>query len=170
MSKRALVIGAAVASVASLALAAEPTTRELIDQIKQLQSKVEQLEAKQNKSSADVAATVDKIVEDATKRSQLLQTEGMNILAGHEHDRFFIRSDDGNYLLSPSFELQIRNVTNLNTEGDDSVENGFEIRRLKLRLEGNAVTPDLTYAVQWQSAASGGALTHDRASGRYKIR
>ena len=49
-------------SASSLALAAEPTTQDLLDQIKQLQSKVEQLEARQNQTSADVAKTVDQIV------------------------------------------------------------------------------------------------------------
>src|ERR1043166_3197095 len=52
------------------AQATEPTTQQLLDQIKQLQTKVEQLEQKQNKTNADVAATVDQILRDAEKRSQ----------------------------------------------------------------------------------------------------
>src|SRR5438045_3983055 len=106
MYRRSIVTAAAVlasfGAVAS-ARAADPTTQELLEQIKQLQSKVEHLEAQQTQTSADVAATVDQIVRDAEKRSQLLQTEGQNILAGHEKDQFFIRSADGNYSLSPSF-------------------------------------------------------------------
>src|SRR5215212_8452345 len=106
MSKRHIALAAAVLSATTAAYAADPTTQELMDQIKQLQTKVEQLEAKQTQtqsaSSAEVAAVVDKIVQDAEKRSKLLQTEGMNILAGHENDRFFIRSSDGSFLLAPS--------------------------------------------------------------------
>src|SRR5688500_3603904 len=102
---------AAAAIVASLGIAsgasadADPTTQELREQIKQLQAKVEQLEQKQTQSNADVAATVEQIVRDAERRSSLfMQTEGQNILAGHENGKFFIRSADGNYVLSPTFE------------------------------------------------------------------
>jgi hypothetical protein len=176
MSRRpAVLTAAAVTSALTLgfagatARAAEPTTQELLNQIKQLQAKVEQLEARQNQSSADVAATVDQIVKDAERRSQFLQTEGMNILAGHEKDQFFIRSADGNYSLSPSLELQIRNTTNWNTAGDDSVENGFDLRRMKIRLEGNAITPDLTYAFQWAMSNSTGTPNLEDAWVRYKF-
>ena len=147
----------------------EPTTQQLLEQIKQLQTKVEQLEAKQNQTSGDLAATVDQIVKDAEKRSQLLQTEGMNILAGHERDQFFIRSADGNFVIAPTFEMQIRNTTNINTAGDDSTENGFEIRRMKFRFEGNAVTPDLTYALQWATSSSSGTPNLEDAWVRYKL-
>ena len=172
MSRRSIVAAAAV--VASLGLvagvrAAEPSTQELLEQIKQLQSKVEQLEARQTQTSADVAATVDQIVKDAERRSQLMQTEGQNILAGHEKDQFFIRSADGNYSINPSFEIQVRNTTDYNTTGDDSLENGFEIRRMKFRFEGNAVTPDLTYAFQWATSSSTGSLSLEDAWVRYKF-
>ena len=177
MTKGRVVLVAAAAAAMSVFSAApiaraadpEPTTQQLLDQIKQLQAKVEQLEQKQNQTSSDVAATVDQIVKDAEKRSTLLQTEGMNILAGHEHDQFFIRSNDGNYLIAPSFEMQIRNTTNINTAGEDSTENGFEIRRMKVRLEGNAVTPDLTYALQWAMSPSSGTPTLEDAWVRYKL-
>ena len=120
------------ASASSLVLAAEPTTepttKELLEQIKQLQNKVEQLETKQNQTSADVAATVQQIVKDAEKRSQLLTTDE-DFLAGHDGKTFFLKSADGNYLVIPSLEMQIRNTTNYDSAGDGSTENGFEIRR-----------------------------------------
>src|SRR5205809_7563794 len=108
MSARSVLFYAAAVTgfSASLALAAapttEPSTRELLDQIKQLQSKVEQLEAKQSQTSADVAATVEQIVKDAERRSTLLQTSG-DFLAGHDDKTFFLKSADGNYLIIPSF-------------------------------------------------------------------
>jgi hypothetical protein len=167
----AVAVGAMGLSV-STAVAAdhEPTTQELLDQIKQLQTKVEQLEHKQQQSSADVAATVQQIVDDAERRSTMFaQTTGQNVLAGHENGKFILRSEDGNYLLNPSFEIQVRNTTNYNTAGDDSWENGFEIRRAKFRFEGNAVTPDLTYALQWKTGQNDGTVTLEDAWVRYKF-
>ena len=167
---------AAALAVSTTAFAAEdePTTQELREQIKQLQTKVEQLEAKQTQSNADVAETVAQIVKDAERRSTIFaQTEGQNILAGHESGKFFIRSADGNYLISPTFEMQVRNVTNYNSStadtGDSEWNNGFEIRRAKFRFEGNAVTPDLTYALQFEADRDGGGVELEDAWARYKF-
>ena len=176
MHRRSRLIVAAVAATLGLsatvvhAADTEPTTAELLEQIKLLQTKVEQLESKQKASSAEVAQTVQQIVQDAERRSTLLmQTTGQNLLAGHENGKFVLRSEDGNYVLNPTFEMQIRNVTNHNSAGDASTENGFEIRRAKFRFEGNAVTPDLTYALQWETSQSDGGVSLEDAWVRYKF-
>ena len=170
-SKFALVAAVFGVSASSLALAAEPasepTTQELLDQIKQLQNKVQQLETRQNQTSADVAATVQQIVKDAEKRSQLLATDE-DFLAGHDGKTFFLKSSDGNYLLIPSAEIQIRDTTNYDTQGDGSTENGFEIRRFKIRAEGNAVTPDLTYVFQYATSSSSGTPNLEDAWVKYQ--
>jgi hypothetical protein len=168
MPRRINVIALAVMlALAAAARAEEPTSQQLLEQIKQLQAQVERLEAKQKQSNADVAATIDQIVRDAEQRSNLLQTSG-DILAGREHDKFFIRSADGNFMLSPSFEIQIRNLTNYET-GGDSIENGFEIRRMKFRFEGHALTPNLTYAFQWATISSTGTPRLEDAWVRYQF-
>jgi hypothetical protein len=165
-SKFAVAVAAAIfgVSASTLVLAAdpatEPTTKELLDQIKQLQNKVEQLEAKQNQSSADVATTVDKIVNDASRRSQLLVTDG-NLAGGWnaQKQQFYLGSEDGNFYLHPSVILQFRgNVNyreNAKDSGNSSTEEGFEIRRAKFGFDGNIFTPDLTYRLQWQDNSTG---------------
>jgi outer membrane murein-binding lipoprotein Lpp len=176
--KSRLIVAAAVLAVGAMGVSVstaraadgEPTAQELKEQIQQLQAKVEQLEAKQKQQNDDVAATVQQIVADAERRSTMFaQTTGQNILAGHENGKFILRSEDGNYLLNPSFEMQVRNTTNFNSAGEDNWENGFEIRRAKFRFEGNAVSPDLTYALQWQTAAQGGGVELQDAWVRYKF-
>src|SRR5262249_20298202 len=141
-------------SASSLALAAEPasepTTKELLDQIRQLQNKVEQLEAKQSQSSAEVAATVDKIVADANRRSQLLVTDS-NLVGGwnDKKQQFYLASEDGNFYFHPIAILQFRGNVNYREDakasGDSSTEEGFEVRRAKLGFDGNVFTKDLTY-------------------------
>lgn len=168
---RAGAILAATFFITSPLFAAEPTTQELVEQIKQLRTKVEQLEARQNQSSAEITATIDQMVKDAQQRSRfLLQATDENLLAGHESNHFFIRSDDGNYLIIPSLELAMRNVTNFSrNNGDDSVENGFDIRRLRLRFEGHAITPDLTYAIQFTAPPNSGDARIDDAWVKYQF-
>src|SRR4051812_13432620 len=124
MSVRAVVLAAATLGITSAAIAAEPTTQELLDQIKQLQTKVERLEARQNQTNADVAATVDKIVKDAEARSKLMGDVGG--ISGNWHEgQFILASDDNRFVLKPGAFFQFRNTTNYNTSGDDSLENGF---------------------------------------------
>ena len=176
MSTRALAIttaGLLTIASANVALAAEPTREELAEEIRQLKARIEQLEAKQpttGPSAADVDRIVRDVVADANRRSQLLMQEG-DITAGFDLERtkFFIRSADGNFLLMPGFLFQVRNTTNVLTGDDDDVQNGFEIRRMRLILAGNAFTPDLTYRFQWESSNNGGGVFLQDAFVRYQF-
>lgn len=173
MTRKYLTIPAVVAGAlgmgSTIAWAAEPTTSELMDQIKQLQSKVAELETRQTTvSDAQVSATIDSVLRDAEKRSQLFQMEGFT--AGHDGKNFWLKSADGAYSLSPRFQFQFRNTTTFTNgtekSGDDddtSVEHGFEIRRMKLEFVGNAISPNLTYNFRWASDRTGGGLTLENA-------
>ncbi|HEY7091442.1 MAG TPA: porin [Tepidisphaeraceae bacterium] len=149
------VAAGALALSAGTVRAAEPTTEELMQQIQQLQSKVQQLETKQQAlNSKDVDATVEQVLQDADKRSQLLQMEGFT--AGWTKDKGFrIQDAAGNWVLHPNFQFQFRSVTSFRHDGkhgtDDDMENGFEIRRMKFGFNGNAFTPDLTYFFLWNT-------------------
>jgi len=158
----------AALGAAGTARAAEPTTEQLMQQIQQLQAKVDQMETKQQAvNSKDVDATVEAVLKDADKRSQLLQMEGFT--AGWTKDKGFrIQDAAGNWVLHPNFQFQFRSVTSFrhdgkqvdaSGQGSDDIENGFEIRRMKFGFDGNAFTPDLTYFFLWntaQGSVSGG--------------
>ena len=184
MSKRAIpaIVAAAVGSLGlcggggGAAYAAEddqPTQRELMEQINALNAQVERLEATQDAqqdrvSAAEVDATVDRVLRDADRRSQLLQAQGFT--AGYDKGKFKIQSEDGNFLLNPNVQLQVRYVYNYREEdaedtfeGDATNESGFEIRRLKLALEGNVFTPGTKYKFQWATARQGGNLALEEA-------
>jgi hypothetical protein len=162
MTKKYLTLPAVVAGAlgmgSTIAWAAEPTTDELMKQIEALQAKVQQLETKQTQSTTarEVDATLDKVLKDAEKRSQMLQMEGFT--AGW-NDGFVIQSADGNYVLRPFFQFQTRYVVNYRDEtpgsdGDDDsedVQKGFEIPRMKIGAWGNVFTPELTYNFRWAS-------------------
>src|SRR5687768_5139432 len=160
--------------LATSAFAQEPTRDELLEQLRQLQARVEQLEAKQqasaktSPSAADVDRVVREMVTDAERRSRLM-SQDVGLTAGFDLQRtkFYLRSDDGNFLLMPGFLFQARNTTNFTTGDDDDVENGFEIRRMRFYFTGNAFTPDLTYRFQWESNSNGGGVFLQDAFVRY---
>jgi hypothetical protein len=151
-------------------------------QIEQLQAKVQQLETTQEKSlnARDVDATVDRVLRDAERRSQLMQLEGFT--AGYDNG-FKLRSADGNFLMQIYTQFQFRNVTNftdspavfdadddiIGFSDDEKVQNGFEVRRMKFGFKGNAFTPDLTYNFRWETAENGGGVTLEEATVQYQF-
>jgi hypothetical protein len=141
-----------------IARAADPSIDELREQIRQLQQRVAQLEQAQNRATTQsIEATKQQVARDASAQSQIIPPI-TSIGAGYHHG-FFIKSSDGNYSLHPGVQFQFRSVTNSRSDGTDDLENGFEIRRLRLRLEGNLFSPDLTYSFVWDTARTGGTVS-----------
>lgn len=163
----ALAAAPAISLAADDASATQPTVAQLQEQLRQLQAKVEQLQGQQAQLNSKVVdETVQQVLRDSEKRSQFLQLEGMT--AGWNNDQFFLSSADGNWSFIPHLMLQFRNVTSYNQADDDDLENGFEIRRLKLIFDGTAVSKDLFYHFQWNTS-SVGSVALDDAYLRYTI-
>ena len=159
--------------------AAEPSQQELMDELQALRAKVEQLEAAQTRQAdrpdaKEVDATLKSVLEDADRRSQLLQAQGFT--AGFNKGKFVIQSEDGNFVLNPNFQLQLRYVTNYREEdaansidGDATTEHGFEVARMKLRFEGNVFSPDTKYKFQWGSNRNNGNFVLEEAYVTHKL-
>jgi len=151
-------IAAAVAATLSLGAAAAFAVEPQDARIQQLETKIAQLEAKTAASQKDVANTIEQVLRDAEKRSQLLATSGGTV-AGYDNG-FFISS--GDFRLQPIVNFQFRNITDYREETagakDDEIENGFEVARLEFALVGTAFTKDLTYAFMWDTQTEGGSL------------
>ena len=188
----ALTVGAGVLGFGSTASAAEPTQQELLEQIKALQSKVEQLEARQDQQAekqqgattrpaaaqAEPEATIGSVLEDAERRSspQFMQSGGFT--AGYSKNKFLIQDEAGNFVLNPNVQFQFRHVVNFREEdtgtgsdgeGDGSVESGFEIRRLKFAFDGTLFGPALTYKFQWATNRGNGTPVLDDAWVRWAV-
>jgi hypothetical protein len=170
MTSRKTVLVSAVSAVALAGSAFADTGAEL----DALKARIAQLEAQQSRidSAENHRIAVDQVMADAQKRSTFLMAEGMT--AGYD-DGFFLAAADGSFKLQPWLQFQFRHVTNFaNTDGalnvfdDDAVvDDGFEIRRLKLGFKGHAITPDLTYAFTWATNRSGGGLSLETAMIKY---
>jgi len=169
----------------SQATSQPPSTADLMRQIDQLQSKVQQLESAQQQatSSATTTAsragamaqstndTVERVLHDANKRSQLMQfDEGFT--AGFNNGRFMLGSADGNFTLMPFLQLQFRSTTNF-TDNPSNIENGFDLPRVKFGFDGNAFSKEFTYLFLWNSGENdgggGGGLNLEQAWVRYEF-
>src|SRR5688572_30829522 len=87
----------------------EPSKQELVEQINALKAQVDRLAANQQVqqdkwTAREVDATVDSVLRDADRRSQLFQVQGFT--AGYDKGKFVIQSEDGNFKLNPNFQLQ----------------------------------------------------------------
>ncbi|MGE5608312.1 MAG: hypothetical protein ACM359_03580, partial [Bacillota bacterium] len=143
---------------AAAAWAAEPTQTDA--KIQELEAKVAALESKQAANSKDLAATVDSVLRDAERRSQLLANGG-DMGAGYDNG-FYIRAGDA-WVLRPGALFQFRYVADFRDDATtssggekDDTEDGFEVARMRLILEGTAFSPDLTYKFQWETQTEGG--------------
>lgn len=160
----------AVAGAADLAPAPAPTHDDLRREIESLQTRIREIEVRQAVvSEQQVQETVDRVLADAERRSQLFAAEGFT--AGWDNG-FVLRSSDGAYVLRPGMLLQFRNVTdyreNADADGDDDIQHGFEIRRALLIFQGNAISPNLGYFFQWEWGKNGNSQLLD-AFVTYKI-
>ena len=111
-----------------------------IDALQQQVQKVQDQQAKQ----AEINATTAAVAADAAKQSLMLQT--MPFTAGYNNG-FKIQSADGNFVMQPGLIFQFRNITNYNHSDDDDLQNGFEFRRLRPRIDGTAFSKDLRYSI-----------------------
>lgn len=165
---------AAALAVAPFVHADQPAPADMQKKIEQLEEKVRQLESRPAGvpyTARDVDNAIDSVMKDADRRSQLLAEAG-GFNGGWVDDKFTIRSADGNYSMSPGIQFQFRHVTNVNTDvdnGDDNTDNGFEIRRLKFSLSGNAITKNLTYNFVWATDRKSGDLVSEEAWVLYKF-
>jgi hypothetical protein len=181
MTKRrnlsALFAAALVGLGATVAWAQPPSQADLQKQIDDLQQQVKELQAQRAATPAfsakDVDAAVDSVLRDADRRSQLLAESG-GFYGGYMDDKFQIRSADGNFSISPSVWFQFRSVTNVNTDTkhggeDDNIDNGFEMRRLKLGFDGNAWSKRFYYNFVWATDRKTGNLVNEEAYIRYQF-
>src|SRR5205823_3692419 len=92
--------------------------------------------------------------------------------AGYTRDKgFIVRSEDGNFLLHPWAFIQIRNATNYRERATTTsdTQNGFELPRMKFILDGNVISPDLTYQFIWATSDTTGNLGLQDAWARYHV-
>jgi hypothetical protein len=173
------------------------TKQQLLEQLRGLHQRVEQLEQRKpsatTQSSPQTAPlqtapaqtaptkpaddTVESAVRDAApdaqRRSQPLALAPQGFTAGYDNGKFLIQSEDGAFVLNPNAHMQFRYIANLRQDaepdGDDDAQAGFELRRLKLALDGNVFGKNNVYHIQWATSRSGGGLVLEEAYLRHQF-
>ena len=157
--------------------AEQPTREQLLTEIKVLQERVAALEAQQSSprpgpAARDVDAVVKAVVQDAERRSDPIGPL-LPDADGRDEDGFFLRSNDGNFLLRPVVQFQFRGVATYREDapngGGSDTESGFEVRRMEFSVEGNAFTPKLTYEFKAITERDGGGLLLEDAWVQYEF-
>ena len=179
MNTRSRIVAAAVMALSFSypALAAEPATQPapVAEQIKALRARLDQLEARQKQAEQlrreaelklDEKITADTLNKAALQHDQFISAEGFT--AGYTNERFFIGSADGNFALRPWLHFQFREATILRNDfqgskakPQDQVDTGFEVRQVRVGVDGNVFSPDLTYFFNWatQRTSSNATVT-----------
>jgi hypothetical protein len=175
----AATVGGVLGMGPTLSSAADMTEQQMADQLKALQAKVDQMGALQAKvdemearqealNKANQQTTADLVAKDAKLHDQLLDIGGLS--AGYADNRFYIGSEDGDFVLRPWIHVQIRDTTTWRHGADysgteDDTQNGFELRRARLGFDGNLFGKDLTYAIDWATNRQNSTLTVKNSAG-----
>lgn len=172
MTDRKMIVPAlaGVLGMAAMVSAAEPTAAELRSQIDALTAKVAQIEAKEV-ANAQATATVSSVLDDAQKRSQLMDVGGLS--GGHDENGFWLGTANGDFRLNPYFNFQFREVANYRdsgkVSGDNDLEFGGEVRRMQVGVKGNAFGSDLGFNFRYNFGKNDGASSLELAYVTYKV-
>jgi len=166
--------------------AVDPATQQLLDEVRALRAEVKELRTRVTSQPATQPSpaqgtawapepgsqeAADRLAHEAALRDGTFNVE--RLTAGYQRDLgFFIRSEDGNFLLHPWAFVQIRDATNYSknaTATTSDTQNGFELPRMKFLLDGNVFSPDLTYQFIWATSDTTGTLGLQDGWARYHI-
>lgn len=170
------------ACAASPAMAqSSPDQGDLIDRLNRLEREVAELRAdnatlRTNAQAADRAErTPVSVARDEAELEALLadlkadaaKRDTLGTVAGYDGSKFFLKSDDGNFLLRPFGMVQFRylynhqdNAAAASTDADDD-RSGFEVTRLRVGMFGHAFDPSVQYAILTGHGGDGSALLLD---------
>ncbi|HSU66585.1 MAG TPA: hypothetical protein VLJ39_06925, partial [Tepidisphaeraceae bacterium] len=174
---RAAIISAVLAASASSAWADGTATQpDISGEIHALRARIDQLEAQQKQQRAEHENELQQTAlaqteRDADRHSQMMDITGISAGYDRTSKRFFIGSDDGNFTLRPWYHMQFRAIANdrknqyFAGRGGDEIDTGFEVRRIKIGLDGNMFTPDLTYFFNWATSRANGSATVTSSTG-----
>ncbi len=155
-----LFAGATAITVTGMAFGGTTTPSDVDARIASLEQQVTEL--KQDTASnwltetraEEIRAITQDVLEDSNTRSSLLDGGG----AGYKDGKgFYLANGDGSFSMYIYMRQQFMAVYN-DKDSVDQNEFGFESHRTKLKLSGNAWSPDLKYVVQGNFSSSSGAF------------
>jgi hypothetical protein len=172
---RTAVVVMSIFAAGGAVLADDPTTQQVLDQLHQLQTKVDQLEARQ----AGGPTTAPVIFKTNTSSAGAGVNDVVSgITGGWDGSRFTLSSEDGNFTLHPGALVDIRDLLSYReripargggevaSTGNDT-QNGFDISRLRLVFDGT-LFHQAGYFIQ-VAADQGSSLTLLDAVGSYRF-
>ncbi len=154
--------------------AAEPTTEQLLQRIDALENRVQTLQQNEQDRTKDAqSAAVRELQSDADAHSVIRGPSDFNI--SYHDGQLLIRSEDNRFLFHPWLQFQFREATTFRDDGkdkgtQDDTQAGFEVRRLKLGLDGHAFSPDLTYMFQLNLDRTDGDILLELAWAKYHFK
>jgi hypothetical protein len=178
----AIVILLAMPMAARAAATTQPASNVAMQQrIANLQARIDAL---LQKRQAGNDVVLQQMQADAQRHSQLMSVDPQSagdVSGGYDPDiGFLFETADGNFSLHPSLLLQARYAVDDRNRilpgyggttgkvGDDT-QNGFELTRLRLSVDGNVLSPLLNYYVQIAQDSSMSEVTLLDAYALYRV-
>lgn len=147
----ALIAGATPAFAETPAGDVASQIAELKAQLQAQSSELQQLRNAQGdtwlneRRAEEVKGLIREVLADADTRASLMQD---GVLAGHDGKKFFLKSADDSFLLNVEGQITARYIVNYQEDRADEVQNGFQMRYVKLALSGHIGAPEFGYYLQ----------------------
>lgn len=174
MSKLTM-LGAAVAMTVVPSLARADDTAQLRAELDAMKAELAQLRNEESENwlnerrAEEVKALVHETLADAETRATLLQD---GVMAGYDGKKFFMQSADGSFRLNVEGQIQFRYV--YNHTRDDAVNDrennqGFELRRVKVKFNGHIGDPKIKYKITLATNRTSGSVYLEEAKVSYDV-
>jgi len=99
----------------------------------------------------EIKGLIREVLADADTRASLLQD---GLTAGHDGKHFFLKSNDGAFVLKIAGQIQLRALWDFQSDrdaggraGNDDDDQGFQVRRTKIKFFGNVPGSKIDYKV-----------------------
>ncbi|MEM1212824.1 MAG: porin [Planctomycetota bacterium] len=130
------------------------------DELAELKARVAELERQQNQTwlserqAHEVKSLIAETLQDADTRASLLADE---MSAGWKK-KFFLQNGDGSFNMTFGGQLQFRFVAEVQSDAADEADSGFQLRRTKLKIDGD-VYDDWGYTIVFSGDREDGSVS-----------
>lgn len=153
----------------------ELSNQEMADRIRLLEKEMSEMRARSQdtwlseRRKEEIREIVQEVIQDSDTRASLAAG---GATAGHNGKNFFLTSEDGKFLLLISGQIQARYIVNSrqNTaDGDDDLESGIQMRRVKVGFDGHIGDPRFEFKILMNTSRSTSAVELEDAYISYAL-
>lgn len=115
----------------------------------------------------EVKGLIHEVLSDASTRASF--ADGGALAGVDKKGKIFLKSADGKYKLNIAGQFQFRYLFVINDSAADEIDEGFQVRRAKVKFGGQIGDPKFKYAINLTHSSTSGATSLEDAYASYSF-